>query len=477
MSPILLVDFGSTYTKLALVCPRTEDIIATSKSHTSVESDIMVGYRKAKQALKECLQSQGLEFPEVVDHKVCSSAAGGLKMTVSGLVKELTAEAAKLACLGSGAKILEVYSNKLTNRSLKRLLEKKPDMILLSGGTDGGNMDCILHNAELIADSGTGIPIVVAGNNQAEPEVAQIFEEAGINHIVVDNVMPRLNEINIEPARDSIRKLFMERIIDAKGLGQARDLLDENIIPTPLSVLRAAELLSQGSGDIAGWGDLMIVDIGGATTDIHTICSGKPSNPTAVKIGLEDPFVKRTVEGDLGMRVSAMSLYESVGSRKIKDLIQSYDIEVLDGGPTDVIIKACQFRAKETAYICDSKEEAAFDEIMASCAVDLAVERHAGKIESVYSPMGMIFYQRGKDLSEVKHIIGTGGVLVHSDRAGKILEFGLFDDSKPECLKPKEPKFHLDATYILSSAGLLAQDYPDLALKILHKHIVQIPGE
>jgi uncharacterized protein (TIGR01319 family) len=456
-----------------MVCRDTEDIVATAKSHTTVESDIMHGYRRALENLTVVLKSRGIELPFEMEHKICSSAAGGLKMIVSGLVKDLTAEAAKLACLGSGAKVLEVYSNKLTHRMVKRLLNQNPDMILLSGGTDGGNSDCILHNAELLAESKSEIPIVVAGNTQAEPDIDELFSKASIKYSIVDNVMPRLGEVNIEPARESIRKLFMERITEAKGLREAKKLTDKDIIPTPLSVLRAAELLSKGTDKTAGWGELMIVDIGGATTDIHSICSGESSNPNAIQIGLIEPNVKRTVEGDLGMRVSAMSLYETVGYKKIKAFKQA----VKENETPESIKALCEYRTENTEYISDSKVEIAFDEVMASCAVELAVERHSGRIESVYSPMGMIFYQKGKDLSKVKHIIGTGGILVHSPRSAEILMNGLYNDEKPESLKPRSPKLHLDAAYILSCAGLLAQDYPELSLKIMNKHIVHIMGD
>lgn len=480
MEPIILVDFGSTYTKLTLVCREKEDIIATAKAYTTVEVDIMQGYFVALNQLKTVLKEKNIMWPSCITYKVCSSAAGGLKMSVSGLVQELTVEAAKLACLGSGAKILSVYSNKLTQTSMTKLVLEGPDIIMLSGGTNGGNADCILHNAGLLAEVNVGesIPVVVAGNNQVEEDIGQLLTEANIEHVLVENVMPQLNKINIEPARDSIRQLFMERIIDAKGLSEARSKLDREVIPTPLAVLRAAELLSNGTSQISGWGDLLIVDIGGATTDVHSICDGEPTSPNVVRTGLVEPQVKRTVEGDLGMRVSALSLYEAVGNVRLNEALVTLrqdlrqDALVTETPINNDFEKVCQFRTKYTDYVCKDTTEQEVDEVMASCAVDLAVERHAGRIESVYSPMGMVFYQRGKDLSKVKHIIGTGGVLVHSENANEILQNALWSASSQEVLKPKASQMHIDKSYILSSAGLLAEDYPDLAMKIMNKYIL-----
>jgi len=483
VEPIVLVDFGSTYTKLTLVCKTQGDIIATAKAYTTVDSDIMTGYFRAFDALKINPKMKEVEWPDPITYKVCSSAAGGLKMSVSGLVQELTVEAAKLACLGSGAKILSVYSNKLTHKSMSKLVEEKPDIIMLSGGTNGGNVDCIMHNASLLAQMKTKIPVVVAGNNQVEDEIGQLLIEADIEHVLVENVMPQLNEINIEPARDSIRTLFMERIIDAKGLSQAREKLNREVIPTPLAVLRAAELLSTGTSKTPGWGQVLIVDIGGATTDVHSICHGHPTSSNVVRTGLIEPRVKRTVEGDLGMRVSALSLYEAVGESRLSEVKESLDkqkkivLSPLNRHEPNRVndFKAdCMFRVKHTDYICKEDHEKDIDDVMASCAVELAVERHAGRIESVYSPMGMIFYQKGKDLSKVEHIIGTGGILVHSGNAKEILSYALWSEASQEILKPKAPQMYIDRSYILSCAGLLARDYPELSMKIMNKYIVGI---
>ncbi len=366
----------------------------------------MKGFRRAEKKLYIDMKRLGMEIPQSVEYMVCSSAAGGLKMVASGLVRDLTAEAAKLACLGSGAKVIQVFSNKMTSRSFSEVFKKEPDMILLSGGTDGGNLECILHNTDIIAASNHKIPVIVAGNNQAELEIEERFRAASVPHVITDNVMPHFNRISIEPARNAIRKLFMERIIDAK-----------------------------------------------------------PSKPYVVQMGLEEPKVKRTVEGDLGMRVSAESLLEAVGHHRLAE-VSGFDEKTMR--------QNCEIRTGNTAYMPKNEAEVKFDKSMACCAVELAVERHAGKIETVFSPMGTLYYQRGKDLSGVKHIIGTGGVLVHSAHSKEILAYAIREDGEGKCLKSLASNLHLDASYILSCAGLLAKSYPELAMKIMVKHIIQV---
>jgi uncharacterized protein (TIGR01319 family) len=459
MECILLIDFGSTYTKATAVDKYGQRIVCTARTRTTVETDIMVGYRKVLKALEA--QMSNVEY-KIVDCLVCSSAAGGLKMVASGLVNKLTAEAARLVCLGSGAKMMGVFSQKLTSRDVMRIEALDPDIILLAGGTDGGNHECIIHNAKKVCGAIGHIPYVAAGNKNAYDDLEAIFEENGVYYKITDNVMPELNQIQIEPARDAIRDIFMEKIIEAKGLGEAKEKLSKEIIPTPMAVLRATELLANGTDRHKGWGPLMVIDIGGATTDVHSAGDGYPMRSGVVLKGLVEPFLKRTVEGDLGMRVSAESLKESVGLMMLKEL---------SGEPYEYIEERCRMLSGNIDVLADTAKEVRFDESLAAAAVKMAVERHAGEIESVYTPLGTLFYQTGKDLSSVNTVIGTGGVLVHSKNAERILEHCLLDEAKPERLRPTKSQFMVDTSYMLSAAGLLAKRYPELSFKLMDDYL------
>lgn len=461
MDAILLLDFGSTYTKLTAVDLEKEEIIATAKDLTTVNTDIMIGFNNAYEKLQEDMKGLNINF---VDKLACSSAAGGLKMIAVGLVPELTAEAAKRAALGAGARILGVYSYELSRSEMNEIKSKNPDIILLAGGTDGGNKDCIIHNAKLIADNIKDVPIVVAGNKNARDEIEDLFKEKNIYYEATENVMPRLNVINVEPAREVIRKIFMAKIVEAKGMKKAEDFISGILMPTPAAVLKAARVLADGTDKEEGIGDLIVIDIGGATTDVHSIASGEPTKAGATLRGLQEPYAKRTVEGDLGMRVSAISLWEAATTKKIKKHVPDtkFDIE-----------ERCKYLQNNVNIIPQTEEEIAFDEAMGMVATELAMERHVGYIESVYTPMGVIYSQVGKDLLNTKYLIGTGGVLVHSVNPKRILGAGLFNMESPNYLKPMNPEIMIDKTYILSSMGLLAEKYPDIAIRIMKKYIVK----
>lgn len=458
----LLIDFGSTYTKLTAVDIENEEILATAKDITTVDSDIMVGFNKAYGKLLEQLNGKDVEF---VNKLACSSAAGGLKMIAVGLVPELTAEAAKRAALGAGARVLKVYSFELTLKEIEEIKNSNLDIILLAGGTDGGNKDCIIHNANMLARAGVKLPIVVAGNKVAEDEIIRIFDEAGMYYRVTENVMPRLNHLNVEPAREEIRKIFMNKIVEAKGMKSAESFISGILMPTPAAVLKAARVLSEGSDKEEGIGDLVVVDIGGATTDIHSLADGEPTKVGVDLRGLEEPFAKRTVEGDLGMRYSALSLWEAAGTRKVQKYLQDKSFNVEEN---------CKYRSENIRMVPQTEEEIKFDEAMAKVATDMAMERHVGIVETVYTPMGNVYTQTGKDLMELKYLIGTGGVLVHSKNPKEILKAGTFDMSNPTYLKPQHPEYLLDKTYILSAMGLLAEELPDMAVRIMKRYLVKL---
>ena len=467
MKAYLAIDFGSTYTKLTAIDLDNEVILATAKDITTVEDDIMIGFNKAFNKLKIEINKK-INFDEIsfVNKTACSSAAGGLKMVAIGLVPELTAEAAKKAALGAGARVIKTYAYELNSRELEEIKNTALDIILLAGGTDGGNKESIIHNAKMLAEFKVKIPVVVAGNKAATDEIENILKEAEIDCYITENVMPFINKLNVEPSREEIRKVFMNKIVEAKGMKKAEEFIKGILMPTPAAVLKASEILATGTDEEEGLGDLIVVDIGGATTDIHSIAKGEPTKPSIMIKGLEEPYAKRTVEGDLGMRYSAIALLEASGTRKIRNYLHD-SLKQID-------VKAqCQFRHDNIKMVPQSEEEIRFDEAMAKAATELAMTRHCGVLECVYTPMGTMFNQSGKDLTETPYVIGTGGVIIHSLNPKDILKAGNFNEEDPIHLKPIAPKFLVDKTYILSSMGLLAQEYPNTAIRIMKKYLVE----
>lgn len=456
MKAILLIDFGSTYTKLTAVDLDSETVLGTAQSFTTIYTDINDGLENAMALLEA--KTGKLTFSETY---ACSSAAGGLRMVTSGLVPELTGEAAKLASLGAGAKVVGVYAFQLTEDDLEDIRASKPDIFLLVGGTDGGNTECILHNARMLASMKPAFPIVVAGNRTAARECQRILD--GCEVYVCPNVMPKFGVLKIEDTQKQIREIFLNRIVQAKGLSKATSLLSDIMMPTPSAVLQAMELLAQGCEGETGIGELVAVDVGGATTDVYSIADGMPEHMSTVFKGLPEPYAKRTVEGDIGMRYSIWGIVEAAGIDRICQI---------SGLKKERAEELIAYLAQHTDIVPDDNEELeALDFALASMAIEEAVRRHAGTIEETYTMMGQTFVQEGKNLTKVRQIVVTGGSLIHTRRTEQIAANALYSPAQPTSLRPKRANVWVDRTYIMAAMGLLSTHYPQAALRIMKKEL------
>lgn len=458
----LTVDFGSTYTKLTLIDVANAEIVATASAFTTITTDVLEGFNNAWQ--KILAQHPDAHYDRLLS---CSSAAGGLKMVALGLVPSLTSKAAKMAASSAGAKVVKTYAYEISHAEQEEIYEINPDLVLLCGGTDGGNKEVILANARRLAEIDRPFAIIAAGNKSASYDLEEIFAQCDKKCVVTENVMPEFGQLNILPARQCIMDLFISRIIDAKGLGAVQQRAELEIIPTPFAVLKACELLSKGiDEEHPGWGDLMAVDLGGATTDIYSMTDGAPSMDNVLIKGIPEPYSKRTVEGDLGMRYSLKALEDETD---VKALARAYGVT-----PEAIVdwVERCATNPDTVAE--PGSQEQVIEEALAHSAVDIAVERHAGVISKVYTPVGEMFTLVGKDLTQVPRLIGIGGALINSSDPARILSGSRFNPQRYEYAKPKEPQFYLDKRYIIASMGLLSQVAPEVALTILKREVLPI---
>ena len=235
-------------------------------------------------------------------------------------------------------------------------------------------------------------------------------------------------------------------------------------MPTPAAVLNAMELLSKGTNKgEPGIGDLIGIDVGGATTDIYSMAEGAPERNNTVIKGIPEPFAKRTVEGDIGMRYSAAGIAQAAGTSAIENL------SGLDG---DRVWELLDYISSETSAMPTDDDLKSLDFALASLAVKIGTGRHAGISEKVYTPLGEAFMQQGKDLTTVNKIIVTGGSLIHNDKVKEIASQALYSFDEVDSLRPLEAEILVDKKYILSAMGLLGQYEPDIALRIMRKELV-----
>ncbi|HET8960370.1 glutamate mutase L [Nocardioides sp.] len=453
----ICVDFGSTFTKAALVDLAEGRIVAAASHPTTIPvpdqgGDVLDGYDACVAALVE-------QDPRAADAEVlaCSSAGGGLRIAVVGNEELVTAEAGRRVALSSGGKVVQVIavSGRVPEDDPWGVLNDtaRPDVVLLTGGTDGGNAEPIRRAARALVDSGWSGPVVVAGNADARDDVAGIL--GSIPHVLADNVVPRIGVLAPESARAAIREMFLAHVIGGKHLSARADFARLVRGATPDLVLTAVELLALGlDADHPGAGDVVVVDVGGATTDVHSVVELDPETGSLGEGGLAREVVAttpvtRTVEGDLGMRWSATST-------------------VAEAGRED-LVEAAEHRRADPDYLPDTDGEAGIDEAIASAAAGIALRRHAGRSRVVVGPEGRVVERSGKDLREVDLLVGSGGVFRNGrpGAAARILDGSTGADVDGGWQLPRAPRVVVDHDYVLAAAGLLADRHPQAAYRLV----------
>jgi uncharacterized protein (TIGR01319 family) len=435
----LCVDFGSTFTKAALVDLAVGRMVATASHPTTLpgpdgRGDILDGY-------DACLAALVAQDPRAGEAQVlaCSSAGGGLRIAVVGNEELVTAEAGRRVALSSGGKVVSVVAaaGRAPDDAAWHVLghTTRPDVVLLTGGTDGGNSEALLGAARGLVAGGWRGPVVVAGNVEAQAAVSAILGD--LPHVLADNVVPRIGVLAPESARAAVREMFLAHVIGGKHLSTRADFAGMVRGATPDLVLTGVEVLARGMGDV------VVVDVGGATTDVHSVIELDPDS-----VGREvvaTTRVTRTVEGDLGMRWSALST--------VADLPE--------------LAEAAQRRHVDPGFLPDTDAERDADEAIARAAVGLALRRHAGRSKVVVSPEGRVVERTGKDLRRAGLLVGSGGVLRHGRPgvAERVLA-GSTGEVGGGWQLPRRPRVVVDTDYVLAAAGLLAAEHPEAAYRL-----------
>ena len=370
-----------------------------------------------------------------------------MRVAAIGLVPEYTEAAARQAALNAGARIVLRLSGRLDGRAVAALEEAQPEIVLFSGGTDGGQREQVLENAEALSAARIESRVVVACNRDVAATAAEMLAPAKRVRVVA-NVLPAIGRLDIEPARAAIHDEFIRHVIRGKGLSRAEEFHEAVIMPTPEAVLRAARLLAEGVGGTKA-GDVVVIDLGGATTDVHAAIAPKPATVGIRTAGLPALPLRRTVEGDLGMRWSAPGVLDAD-----EDWLEA---EVRAAGQTpEQLRRACDRRQHEPDYLPESPGEDRIDRALATACATHALRRHCGVLSTVYVPgQGTDFVQRGADLRDVPLVIGTGGMLGRHADGDAVLRAAL-ERRAQGSLTPRAPALALDRHYVLAAAGLLS---------------------
>lgn len=438
---VVAVDFGSTFTKAIAVDAGSGDLVARAEHRTTVDTDVMDGWFACRQQLLEV--DRAVAKAEVL---ACSSAGGGLRIGVVGNEELVTAEAGRRVALSSGGRVVAVVNGGLTATSLKALRAERPDVVLLLGGTDGGNLAVLLEAARVLAKYRWRRPVVAAGNLDAQAELGELLAAAEVPYVLADNVVPEIGVFAPDSARAAIREMFLAHVIGGKNLSRDPGFALMVRAATPDVVLRGVEVLAALHGNVA------VVDIGGATTDVHSVIELDPEDANLGREVVATHPVTRTVEGDLGMRWSAVPVVAAGIEAGLVD----------DGGE---LRAAATRRHDDPSYLPREAVETSYDETLARVAATVALRRHAGRQRVVFGPGGRVIERSGKDLREVDLLVGSGGVLRHNgpEVAARILGSVGAGAQEEGWLVPAGARTCVDSDYVLAGVGLLAEVNPTAA--------------
>ncbi|MEH1100089.1 glutamate mutase L [Micromonospora sp. CPCC 205561] len=435
-------DVGSTYTKVAVVDLDAGALVASSSAPTTVGTDVLRGLDAAVAAA-----TAGRSVGQVPWY-VCSSAGGGLRLAVVGYEPLVTAQAGRRVGLSAGANVVHVAAGRLGAAELAGLRAARPDVVLLVGGTDGGDAETLTHNATRLARARWRVPVVLAGNADVRDDLRELLVAAGVPVTVADNVLPRIGVLAPASARAAIREVFLRHVIGGKRLSRGSRFARLVRAATPDAVLTGVEVLADSLG-----GDLVVVDVGGATTDVYSVLTPdeRATGPGREVAG--SLWRARTVEGDLGMRWSAPGVVRAAVEERL-----------LGDAQRDDLAAGAAVRAADPGFLPVGDAERAVDARIAALAATVALRRHA---------RGAATGERaGRDLRDVRLLVGSGGVLRHAApaEAAGVLGAVLGDHAGGWAL-PRAARPVVDVDYVLAAGGLLAAEHPEAAGALLRRHL------
>lgn len=471
---ILATDCGSTTTKGILIERRGEEyrLVVRGEAPTTVEApfdDVTVGVLNAVREIEELSGRRFIENGRVLAPRNAagegadlylstSSAGGGLQMTVAGVVKSMSAESAQRAALGAGAIVMDtiaVDDGRKEHEKVERIRALRPDMLLMSGGTDGGTVRHLVELAELLVSAdprprlgiGLKIPVIYAGNQEARGAVADVLDGRVELHTVA-NLRPTLDVENLGPAREEIHELFLRHVMQqAPGYAKLLTWTSADIMATPNAVGRIIEAIAAREGI-----NVLAVDIGGATTDVFSVFGG---------------VYNRTVSANLGMSYSICNVLTEAG---VGNIARWVPFEL----PHAELRNRLRNKMIRPTTIPFTLEDLLIEQAVCREALRLALEHHKSLARGLTGvqqerSMGDIFEQHAGgetlvSMLDLDLIVGSGGVLSHAPRREQSALM-MIDAYQPEGIT----ELAVDSIFMMPQLGVLSVVHPEAATQVFDR--------
>ncbi len=476
LNVIIATDCGSTTTKAILIEKKGDTYRQTFRGEapTTVEApfeDVTRGVINAITEVEELSGRKILDGDKVITpnkgnigvdiYVSTSSAGGGLQMMVAGAVKSMTGESAQRCALGAGAIVMDVIASndgRADHEKIERIRQLRPDMILLSGGTDGGTISHVVELANFIkaADpkprlgASYKLPVIYAGNVSAREKIKEILGEKTAL-IITENIRPVLERENLMPARHKIHDVFLEHVMQqAPGYPKLMKMVGAPIMPTPMAVGLMTEKFARAKGY-----NVLAVDIGGATTDVFSVFDG---------------IFNRTVSANLGMSYSVSNVMAEAG---VGNIIRWLPFKIDE----QEVRNRLKNKMIRPTTIPQTIEDLMIEHAVAREALRLALEQH--KMLAV----GLKGVQQERTISDafeqtltgqslinmmkLNYVIGSGGVLAHSPR--RIQSMMLMTDSYQ---LEGVTMLAVDSIFMMPHLGVLSQISEKAALDVFYNDCI-----
>ena len=481
LKSILATDCGSTTTKAILIENINDEYRLTFRGEapTTVEApfeDVTKGVLNAVMEIEELSGKKIIESEKIITpsndnigvdiYISTSSAGGGLQMMVAGVVKSMSGESAERAALGAGSIVMDVMASndgRLPHEKIKRIRDLRPDMILLSGGIDGGTVSHVVELAEILAAANPQprlgqnyqLPVIYAGNKVAQPDILRTLKEK-VDLDIVDNIRPVLETENLEPSRDKIHDLFMEHVMQqAPGYKKLTSWTDAPIMPTPGAVGSLIEMIAEKENiSVVG------VDIGGATTDIFSVFQKKFNRTVSANLGMSYSICNVLAEAGLDnvlrwvpFDINRKELTNRIGNKMIRPTTVPQSLEEL------FIEQAIAREALRLSFIQHKEFAVGLKGVQKERTISDAFDQSSSGASLV-------------NMMDLDLIVGSGGVLSHAPRREQSAKM-LIDSFMPEGIT----QLAVDSIFMMPQLGVLAnidkknlgEEARNAALEVFHK--------
>jgi len=463
---LLAIDIGSVTTRAFLfdVVDGRYRFLASGSAPTTAfapYNDVGEGIRIALDSLQEITgrtlvgEDERLIIPSTpngagVDTVAATISAGPpLKILLVGLFEDVSLESARRLAATTYTRIVDSISlndRRKTENRIDAILRLRPDLVLVTGGTNGGAHQSVLKLMEAVGLANYWLPdnkrfgVLFAGNQELEEEVKATFGRLGPFYLAA-NLKPEIGVDQQEGAQVRLADIYRSiRNQQISGVQEVDNWAGGGLLPTATSFGRVIRFLSKVYDSSKG---VLGVDIGASATTIATAFAGKLVQGVYPHLGL-------------GQGITGLLRQSS-----IDEIMRWLHLDI----PADYVRHYFYNKTIYPGSLPDTPEDLAIEQALARTAMRIAVKEISNSFpRSVmrYGPAVLPWFEP---------IVATGSVLTRAPNLGQTILM-LLDGLQPTGIST----LILDQNHLSPAIGVSAAVNPLMAVQILESNTYQNLG-